>query len=187
MRPIEKEGISISSDLIKDQKNVLINICREVYQDEYFRKLESLIKPSEIDYLVVNHKEPNHTGALQAFRKLVPQTTIIAPQKAVDMMKNFYSITENIQTISNGEKISLGNKELMFITSPMVHWPETMMTFETSSKILFSCDASGGYGKLKNGIFDDDYEDISFFKQESLRNFSNIVAAFSKPVLNAGK
>lgn len=183
---IEKEGISYNSYLIKDQKNVLIDLCKDIFQDEYLKELKSLIDPKTIDYLVVNHMEPDHSGAMNAFRKIAPQAKILATSKAVKMMTDFFNISENIQPVDDGERISLGEKELLFITTPMVHWPETMMTYETSTQSLFSCDAFGGYGILNNGIFDDDYEDISFFEKESLRYFSNIVAAFSKPVLNAG-
>ena len=184
--PIEKEGISYNSYLIKDEMNVLIDLCKELFQDEYLNNLKSLIDPSKIDYLVVNHMEPDHSGAMQAFRKIAPQAKILATKKAVQMLADFCGVSDNIQPVNDGEKISLGEKELLFITAPMVHWPETMMTYETASQILFSCDAFGGYGILSDGIFDDGYEDISYFEQESLRYFSNIVAAFSKPVLNAG-
>jgi anaerobic nitric oxide reductase flavorubredoxin len=184
---IEDEGISYNSYLIKDEKNILIDLCKEIYQDAYFKELKALINPSEIDYLVVNHMEPDHSGALRAFREIAPQATILATQKAEQMLEDFSGISENIQTITDGEKLTVGEKELQFVTSPMVHWPETMMTYETNSQILFSCDAFGGYGMLKDGIFDDDYDDISFYERESLRYFANIVAAFSKPVLNAGK
>ena len=183
--PIEKEGISYNSYLIKDDKNVLIDLCKEIFQDEYLNDLKTLIDPSKIDYLVVNHMEPDHSGAMRAFRKIAPQAKILATEKAVQMMTDFFGISENIQPIKDGEKISLGEKDLVFITAPMVHWPETMMTYETKSQTLFSCDAFGGYGSLTDGIFDDDYKDISYFEKESLRYFSNIVAAFSKPVLNA--
>ena len=183
--PIEKEGVSYNSYLIKDEKNVLIDLCKELFQDAYLSDLKTLIDPSEIDYLVVNHMEPDHSGALQAFRKMAPQAKILATKKAVQMMEDFFGIRELIQPISDGEKISLGEKELTFITAPMVHWPETMMTYEATTGVLFSCDAFGGYGILTDSIFDDEHKDISFYEQESLRYFSNIVAAFSKPVLNA--
>ena len=183
--PIEKEGVSYNSYLIKDEKNVLIDLCKELFQDEYLSDLKTLIDPGAIDYLVVNHMEPDHSGALQAFRKMAPQAKILATKKAVQMMEDFFGIRELIQPISDGEKLSLGEKELTFITAPMVHWPETMMTYEATTGVLFSCDAFGGYGILTDSIFDDEHKDISFYEQESLRYFSNIVAAFSKPVLNA--
>ena len=187
MWPIKQEGISYNSYLVRGEKTALIDLCREIYQDEYLNSLNTLVDHSKIDYLVVNHMEPDHSGALRAFRSLAPQATILASQKAVKMLENFFSITENVRAVEDGETLDLGGRSLKFITVPMVHWPETMVTFECASGILFSCDAFGGYGKLTNGIFDDDYVDISFFEKESLRYYANIVAAFSKPVLNAGE
>ena len=181
---IEEEGISYNSYLIKDKKNTLIDLCKEVFQEEYLDSLSSLVDLHTIDYLVVNHMEPDHSGALEAFRARAPQATILATQKAVEMLKAYSGITENIRVVTDGETLSLGEKELIFRTVPMVHWPETMVTYESCSKVLFPCDAFGGYGILPDGIFDDDYTDISKYEREALRYFSNIVAAFSKPVLN---
>jgi len=185
--PIEKEGISYNSYLLKGDKNVLVDLCKETYQDDFLQNLSAIVKPSEIDYLVMNHMEPDHTGALQRFMQIATETKIICTKKAVPMIGAFYGIDDRIQAIEDGEKLSLGKMELQFFTAPMVHWPETMLTYETHTGTLFSCDAFGGYGTVSKGIFDSDYEDLSYFESESLRYFSNIVAAFSKPVLNAGK
>jgi flavorubredoxin len=184
---IEEEGISYNSYLVKDEKTALIDLCKEVFQEEYLEDLSSLVDLKSIDYLVVNHMEPDHSGALQAFHARAPQATILATQKAVEMLKEFAGITDNVQVISDGDRLSLGEKELVFRTAPMVHWPETMVTFETTSGVVFPCDAFGGYGILSDGIFDDDYTDLSMFEREALRYFANIVAAFSKPVLNAAE
>ncbi len=184
--PIKDEGISYNSYLVKGDKTALIDLCKDIYQEEYLAELKKLTDPSKIDYLVVNHMEPDHSGAMRAFLELAPQATILSTQKAVQMMEDFYGITENIHAIEDGETLDLGGHTLEFTTIPMVHWPETMTTFDHTSGILFSCDAFGGYGLLNNGIFDSDYDDISFYEKETLRYFSNIVAAFSKPVLNAG-
>lgn len=185
--PIEDEGISYNSYLIKDEKNVLIDLCKDIYQQEYMDALKMLVDPTQIDYLVVNHMEPDHSGALQVFRQLAPQAVILTTQKAVAMLQNFFGIRDGIRVVVDGEEISTGAHHLQFISAPMVHWPETMMTFEQQTGILFSCDAFGGYGRLTDGIFDADYADRGFFEKESLRYFANIVAAFSKPVLNAGE
>jgi len=182
---IEKEGISYNSYLIKDEKTVLIDLCKAVFQDEYLYNLESLVSLKEIDYLIVNHMEPDHSGALVEFHARAPQATILATKKAVGMIRDFSGITENVQMVADRETLNLGSKTLTFRTAPMVHWPETMVTFESSSGTLFPCDAFGGYGVLSDGIFDDDYDDTSTYEREALRYFSNIVAAFSKPVLNA--
>jgi len=184
---IEKEGISYNSYLIKDEKTVLIDLCKEIFQDEYLKDLATLVDLESIDYLVVNHMEPDHSGALAAFHALAPQATILANKRAVEMLRDFSGITENIQVVEDGETLSLGTKELVFRTAPMVHWPETMVTYEATCGVLFPCDAFGGYGILTDGIFDDDYSDTIWYEKEALRYFANIVAAFSKPVLNAAE
>ena len=185
--PIREEGISYNSYLVKDEKIALVDLCKDIYLEEYLYDLRIIADLSEIDYLVVNHMEPDHSGALRAFREAAPQATILCTQKTVQMLADFFGITENIRVVSDGEEIRLGKHTLQFLYTPMVHWPETMMTFEKTSGTLFSCDAFGGFGKLTSGIFDDDYDEISFYEREALRYFSNIVAAFSKPVLNAGE
>jgi anaerobic nitric oxide reductase flavorubredoxin len=185
--PIKQEGISYNSYLIKGTKTVLIDLCKDLFKDKYLSSLNTLINPAKIDYLVINHMEPDHSGALRAFREVAPQAVILTTQKAVKMLDDFFGIKDTVHVVADGETLDLGNHKLKFITAPMVHWPETMMTCEMNNGILFSCDAFGGFGKLTNGIFDDNYSDLAFFERESLRYYANIVAAFSKPVLNAGE
>ncbi|HEY60419.1 MAG TPA: FprA family A-type flavoprotein [Anaerolineae bacterium] len=183
--PIEKEGISYNSYLIKDEKITLIDLCKDMMSDELIGNIRQLIDPTQISYLIVNHMEPDHSGAIKALLNAAPQLTIIGSQKTRKMLDDHFGITEGIQTVADGDTLSLGKHTLLFLSTPMVHWPETMMTFESSTKTLFPCDGFGGYGKLSEGIFDEDYDDLSFYESESLRYFSNIVCAFSKPVLNA--
>ena len=187
MWPIEKEGITYNSYLIRDEQTVLIDLCKEMFQQDFLTDLKALVDPASIAYLVVNHMEPDHSGALRAFRELAPQAMILGTQKAVQMMDDFFNITENVRVVKDGEELDLGSHKLRFITSPMVHWPETMLTYESQTQTLFTCDAFGGYGIPEDGIFDSDTQDLSYFEEESLRYYTNIVAAFSKAVLNAGK
>jgi len=184
--PIEKEGITYNSYLIRDEKTVLIDLCKELFQEDYLKELRTLVDPARIDYLVINHMEPDHSGALHAFRHAAPQAVILGSAKTVKMLDDFFGITEDIRSVSDGEELDLGSHKLRFISAPMVHWPETMFTYEATTQTLFPCDAFGGYGIPDKGIFDGDYDDLSTFEAESLRYYTNIVAAFSKPVLNAG-
>jgi flavorubredoxin len=101
------------------------------------------------------------------------------------MLESFYGISEGVRVVQDGETLSLGERELTFVYTPFVHWPETMMTYESSEQILFSCDAFGSYGALRGAIFDDDCTNQDFYTQQALRYYVNIVAVFSKPVLNA--
>ena len=185
--PIEKEGITYNSYLIRDEQTAVIDLCKDIFEKDFLEALSKLVDPSKVAYLVVNHMEPDHSGALKAFRAAAPQAVILGTQKVTKMLDDFFGITENVRTVADGEELSLGSHTLRFITDPMVHWPETMITYETSTQTMFPCDAFGGYGIPEDGIFDDNYQDLSYFEQESLRYYANIVAAFSKPVLNAGK
>ena len=183
--PISRHGVSYNSYLIKDKKNVIIDLSKAIKTDVFFDHIAEVIDISQIDYVIINHMEPDHTGVLRTLRKLAPDLTILCTEKAKTMLKDFYAITTNIEVIRDGQSLSLGSKELKFFETPFVHWPETMVTFETSQNILFSCDAFGGYGALRGTIFDDQCDDLDFYINESLRYYVNIVAKFSRPTLNA--
>ena len=183
--PIKNEGVAYNSYLIKDNKIAVIELSKDVTTADYFNKLQSVVDPTSIDYVVINHMEPDHTGAMEEMRRLNPRVTLVGTEKTKTMLASFYGITENIQVVNEGETINLGNHTLQFYSTPNVHWPETMMTYETSQKVLFSCDGFGGFGKLGNGIFDDTCQNLDWYEQEAIRYFSNIVVSFSKPVLMA--
>ncbi|MBA7467629.1 MAG: MBL fold metallo-hydrolase [Spirochaeta sp.] len=183
--PISRDGVSYNSYLIKDQKNVIIDLSKAIKSDVFFDHIAEVINLSQIDYVIINHMEPDHTGVLRTLKRLAPDLTILCSEKAKAMLKDYYAITTNIEVVRDGQSLSLGNKELKFFETPFVHWPETMVTFETSQNILFSCDAFGGYGALRGTIFDDQCDDLDFYINESLRYYVNIVAKFSRPTLNA--
>ncbi len=185
MWPIRQEGISYNSYLIRDEKNVLVDLCKDDTGEEYFSELRKVIDPARIDTLVINHMEPDHTGAIELLRQLNPQVVILCSEKAKSMLTSFYGISDPVQAVSEGDTLQLGKHTLQFFATPNVHWPETMMTYETSQKVLFSCDGFGGYGKLDGGIFDDDCGKRDWYEQEAMRYFANIVVSFSKPVLMA--
>jgi flavorubredoxin len=129
--------------------------------------------------------EPDHTGILGTLRRLAPEATILGSAKTQGMLADYYQITENVRAVEHGETLSLGSHTLQFFSTPFVHWPETMMTYETTHKVLFSCDGFGGYGALQGALFDDDCRNLDFYEEESLRYYANIVAPFSRPVLKA--
>ncbi len=183
--PISQEGVSYNAYLILDEKTALIDLSKEILTDDYLAQLAEVFDISTLDYVVINHMEPDHTGAINRILELAPSVKILGMPKTVTMLKDFYGITENVTRLSNGEELSLGKNTLRFVYTPFVHWPETMMTYVVEEKILFSCDGFGSYGLLDGGIFDDNYPDLAFYETEGLRYFSNIVAAFSKSVLSA--
>lgn len=182
---IRNEGISYNSYLILDEKNVIIDLSSKMTCDELFEQVRSLIDPTQLDYIVINHMEPDHTGALKALLMAAPQVKLLGTAKTRDMLESFYGVTEQVQVVKDGEELKLGSHTLKFFATPFVHWPETMMTYEITQKVLFSCDGFGGYGALDGCIFDDPCQPLSWYEDQALRYFSNIVSSFSKPVRNA--
>ena len=183
--PITKEGVSYNAYLINDEKKAIVDLAKAFKTDELFDQIAAIVELSEIDYVVINHMEPDHTGVLRTLRKITPGITILGSPKTREMLESFYGVTENVRAVEDGETLSLGRRTLQFFSTPFVHWPETMMTYETTHRVLFSCDAFGGYGALRGAIFDDEYTDLGFYQKEALRYYVNIVAKFSMPVLKA--
>jgi len=190
--PVGKNGVSINSYVIKANKNVLIDLVKAGgggSSENIIDQLASIdLKPDQIDYLILNHLEPDHTGFLESFRMICPNAEILTSKKGVPLVKEFYGIENKVRAIEDGESLDIGDgKKLVFYYIPNVHWPETMVTYEVSNKILFSCDAFGSFGAFRGGIFDDTItnEDHEFFERESLRYYANIVGPFSNSVLSA--
>ncbi len=183
--PIKKEGVSYNSYMIKDKKNAIIDLSEDFTTAELFDNIRGVIDPAKIDYVIINHMEPDHTGAIEEMRRINPKVTLIGSEKTKAMLATLYGIDQNIKVVQDGETLELGNHTLQFHSTPNVHWPETIMTYETNHKVLFSCDGFGGFGRLEKGIFDDDCDDLDFYEQEASRYFATIVVSFSKPVLAA--
>ncbi len=183
--PIGHEGVSYNAYLIKDERPALIDLSKEMMSDDFLAALTEVLDLSNLAYIIINHMEPDHSGALLRLRQLAPQATILGMPKTVQMLEDFYDLTENVEQLANNQTLSLGKHSLKFVYTPFVHWPETMMTLLVDEGILFSCDAFGSYGALNGALFDDTCSDIDFYETESLRYYTNIVAAFSKSVLRA--
>ena len=178
-------GVSYNSYLIKDEKTALIDTVKHSSSTNFIDKIRVVLPNDKpIDYLIINHMEPDHSGSITLLRKLYPNIQIIGNKKTLEYLNDFYGITENVKAIDDGDRLSLGKHELQFFITPMVHWPETMMTFDHTDKILFSGDAFGGFGTLDTGIFDDEV-DVAYFDDEILRYFSNIVGKYSAMVQKA--
>jgi anaerobic nitric oxide reductase flavorubredoxin len=175
-------GVSLNSYLVKGEKAAVIDLVREWSGSsiDFVMQLQSAgIEPKEIAYIVLNHLEPDHTQFMRNFRLIAPQATILATPKGVELVD---------KPVQDGEVVDLGaGKKLAFYHTPFVHWPETMMTYEPGTEVLFSCDAFGGFGALKGILFDDQVcpQDAQFYYDEMERYYANIVANFSRPVLRA--
>ena len=177
-------GVSLNSYLVKSDKIALIDLVRDWVgaPGELAGQLASIgVGLDDIDYLVMNHIEPDHSGWLAEFREINPHAEIIATQKGIDLIRNFYKLEEGLRAVRTGDRLDLGEGvALDFFETPNVHWPETMMTWAADGGVLFSCDAFGSYGALGDRVFDDEYSDAehAFFESESLRYYANIVSSF---------
>jgi len=183
--PITSEGVSYNAYVIDGEKKVLVDAAKDIKGDALLDQIAEVFDPALLDYIVVNHMEPDHTGVLRTLRRIAPNVKFLCTSRAVKMLESYYQVTDNVHVVEDGETLDLGSHQLQFHIAPMVHWPETMLTYETTQRVLFSCDAFGGYGALQGAIFDDQYPALGFYEHEALRYYANIVALFAKPVLKA--
>ena len=180
-------GVSYNSYLIDDEKVCLIDTVEVDFFVQFIEKLREVLGDRQIDYLVINHMEPDHSGSLALLKKYYPNIQVIGNKKTFDMMSGFYGIKDNTIEVKNGEEISLGAHTLQFFMTPMVHWPETMMTL-CKGKVshLFTGDAFGCFGALNGGFIDQEI-DTDWCWLEMVRYYSNIVGKYGTPVQNALK
>ena len=177
-------GVSYNAYLIKDNHNVLIDTVEYPFNQNFFDNIKEVIADENIDYVVVNHMEPDHSSSLLQLIKEYPDIKIIGNKKTIDMLNGFYGITTNILEVKDGETLQIGERTLSFHLTPMVHWPETMMTYVNNEGILFSGDAFGTFGSLENGIMDED-ANMELVTDEMYRYYSNIVGKYGGPVEKA--
>lgn len=179
-------GVSYNSYLIDDEKVTLIDGVKAEFFGEYLERIQSIIGGRPVDYLIVNHVEPDHSSAIRMLRQVYPNITVVADKQALNLLGQFYGSSVNSKEVKDGETLSLGAHSLTFATVPMVHWPETMVSFENTSGIAFTCDAFGSYGALNGGIFCDEL-DMQVYTSEARRYYATIVGRFSANVQAALK
>ena len=180
-------GVSYNSYLIDDDKVCLIDAVEVDFFVQFIENVHEVLGDRKIDYLVINHMEPDHSGGLALLRKYYPDIQVIGNKKTFDMMSGFYGIRENTLEIKNGDTLDLGHHTLRFFLTPMVHWPETMMTLcEGQKSILFSGDGFGSFGALNGGLIDSEIN-TDWCWDEMMRYYSNIVGKYGIPVQNALK
>ncbi len=179
-------GVTLNSYVVKGEKIALVDLFRdwENAPEKMKAQLNSIgLSVQDIDYVVLNHLEPDHTDFLREFHKINPAAQIVSTAKGVALAENFCKAGKaNYRVVKTGDTLDLGGGIVLnFVEVPNVHWPETMVTYDAKSGILFSCDAFGSYGKTGERIFDDEFskEEHSFYERESLRYYANIVASFS--------
>jgi flavorubredoxin len=177
-------GVSYNAYLLVGKKIALIDSVKSHYAEELLENIAGLVDPARLDYLVVSHMEPDHSGALPLLRRVAPKVEILATAQAMPMLARFYGLTEGVRAVAEGEILDLGGKILSFHPIPYVHWPETLATYEATERVLFSGDAFGGFRTLDGAIFADEV-DFALYEDEARRYFSNIVGMQSQAVLRA--
>ncbi|MCL1821278.1 MAG: FprA family A-type flavoprotein [Prolixibacteraceae bacterium] len=170
-------GISYNSYLIVDEKIALIDTVDRQFIDEYLDSIEAIIGDRKINYLIINHMEPDHSGALKAIIHKYPEITLVGNKKTFGFVESYYLKPNSVFVVDDNDLLDLGEHRLQFRLIPMVHWPETMVTFDKKNKIIFSGDAFGSYGTLDGGIFDDEIN-LDFYEVEAMRYFTNIVGKY---------
>lgn len=177
-------GVSYNSYLILDEKTALVDTIEDRAAGNYIERIEKLLNGRKLDYLIINHMEPDHSGEIKAIFEHFKGVSLVGNQKTFKIVEAYWGIKDNLHQVDDGDSIDLGYHKLKFVMTPWVHWPETMMTYDTTDQILFSGDAFGSFGALDGGIFDDEVN-FEFYEEEMRRYYSNIVGKYSNMVQKA--
>jgi flavorubredoxin len=171
------EGVSYNSYLILDEKVALMDTVDVRGMHEWEKNLTEALGGRKVDYLVIQHLEPDHAGSIGRLLELYPDVTLVGNAKTFAMLPQFFDIDPDVKklTVAEGDTLSLGSHTLTFVMAPMVHWPEVMVSYESTEKILFSADGFGKFGAL-------DAEDEEGWACEARRYYFNIVGKYGAPV-----
>lgn len=171
------EGSSYNSYLIRDKKTVLIDTVWGPYDTEFVNRLKEEIDLKEIDYIVMNHNESDHSGTLPALMREIPDTPIYCTKKGESILRGLYHQDWNYVNVKTGDELEIGDSKLVFVEASMLHWPDTMMTYMTGENILFSNDVFGQH--YASEMLYDDMDDISKLLHEAEKYYTNIITPFS--------
>ena len=176
------KGSSYNSYLIQEEKTVLIDTVFQPFSKEFIDNLAKEIDLKSIDYIIMNHAEPDHSGAISELLRLIPGTPVYCTENGVKSLKGQFHGEWNFKTVKTGDKLDLGNgKELIFIQAPMLHWPDSMFCYMTKDNILFSNDAFGQH--FCTELLFNDLVNQSELYQEAIKYYANILTPFSPLVL----
>lgn len=175
-------GISYNSYLILDNKTALIDTVDRAVTDQFLENVEYTLGGRQLDYLVVQHMEPDHSATLVDVLLRHPECTVVCNKKIFDMIVAFKNVTVKAQIVKDGDVLELGRHRLTFISAPMVHWPEVMVTYDLTSGTLFSADAFGTFGALSGALFADEVDFDRDYLDEARRYYCNIVGKYGVQV-----
>lgn len=173
-------GSNYNSYLILDETTVLVDTVWSPFADEFIANVRSLIDPAKIDYVVMNHAEPDHSGSLPALMRLCPQATILVSKRGMETVPGHCRQDLNLQPVSNGERVNIGQRDLVFVEASMLHWPDSMSTYLTGDSILLSNDAFGQHYATAYPFNDQVNQDELY--REAIKYYANILTPFSKLV-----
>ena len=177
-------GVSYNSYFIDDEKTLVMDTVDKSVSGQFFENLEYVLKGRELNYLVVNHMEPDHAATVEEAVRRYPNARIICNRKIEAMLRQYFNFeTEGrVQVVKEGDTLSTGELTFTFVMAPMVHWPEVMMTYEVTGKILFSADAFGTFGALNGCIFADQVNFERDYMDDARRYYTNIVGKYGTQV-----
>ncbi len=175
-------GVAYNSYIIMDEKTALIDTVDRSISDLYIENVTHVLGGRSLDYLIINHMEPDHCANIEEIARRYPNVKIIGNKKTFQFIEQFYNmdLKSNYQEIKEGEELSLGTNTLRFYMAPMVHWPEVMVTYEVSQGILFSADAFGSFGAGAGNLFSDEVDEVDM--DEARRYYANIVGRYGQQV-----
>ena len=176
-------GVSYNSYVLLDEKTALFDTTDASVASQFFENVQAALAGRRLDYVVVHHMEPDHAATLMDLMLRYPEAMVVTTAKAAQMMEQFFgSKPAQLQAVKEGDTLSLGRHNLVFTMAPMVHWPEVMMTYDTTDKVLFSADAFGTFGALSGNIFADEVNFEGEWLNDARRYFVNIVGKYGQPV-----
>lgn len=177
-------GVSYNAYLLLDEKTVLLDTVDHAVSRVFLENVEHLLNGRGLDYVIVNHMEPDHCATLQALLARWPEAQVLCTAKAVQMIGQFFgpALAAKAQNVAEGQTLCTGRHTLRFVTAPMVHWPEVMVTFDESDGVLFSADAFGSFGALDGHLFADELDFAGRFLPDARRYYANIVGKYGAQV-----
>ena len=182
IHPIPR-GVSYNSYLLLDEKTVLFDTVDWSIGRQFLENVQAVLNGRTLDYLVINHMEPDHGAYIEEIVLRYPDVKIISTEKAFMLMRQFgFNIDGRIEEVTEGDTKSFGKHEVTFIAAPMIHWPEAMVTFDTTNGVLFSADAFGSFGALDGKLFNDEVDFERDWIDDARRYYTNIVGKYGPHV-----
>ncbi len=181
--PISR-GVSYNSYVINDEKTALMDTADASVREQFLENVKYALSGKDLDYIVVDHMEPDHCSMIVDILKLYPKAVMVGNAKTFQFFGQMYSedIEGRTLVVKEGDKLSLGKHELTFVMAPMVHWPEAMVSYDSYEKVLFSADAFGTFGALNGALFNDEVNFENEWLDDARRYYTNIVGKYGMPV-----